>query len=153
MTHTCHRGEIENLLYTYAEAIDAGDYDAVGALFAHGAICMADGSPIAVGAQAVTALYEATTRKYDDGTPRSHHVTTNLLIEIADDESSAVCRSRFTVFQQTPQLPLQPIIAGAYTDSFERVDGVWRFVERRMRPALYGDLSKHLLIESMQNPD
>ena len=147
-----HRGAIENLLYTYAESIDAGDYEAIGALFAHGAITDAEGNPIAVGAQAVTALYTATTRKYEAGTPRSHHVTTNLLIEIADDENSAVCRSRFTVFQQTPELPLQPIIAGAYTDSFERVDGTWRFVERRMRPTLYGDLSKHLLIETMQNP-
>ena len=148
-----HRGAIENLLYSYAEAIDAGDYEAIGALFAHGAIADADGNPMVVGAQAVTALYEATTRKYEDGTPRSHHVTTNLLIEIADDENSAVCRSRFTVFQQTDELPLQPIIAGSYTDSFERVDGVWRFVERRMRPTLYGDLSKHLLIETMQKPD
>lgn len=150
---TDHRGAIENLLYTYAEAIDAGDYDAIGALFAHGCIADADGRPMAVGAQAVTALYEATTRKYDDGTPRSHHVTTNPLIEIADDERTAVCRSRFTVFQQTPELPLQPIIAGSYTDTFENVDGSWRFAERRMRPTLYGDLSKHLLIESMQSPD
>lgn len=150
---TDHRGAIENLLYTYAESIDAGDYEAIGALFAHGAITDAEGNPIAVGAQAVTALYNATTRKYEDGTPRSHHVTSNLLIEIADDENSAVCRSRFTVFQQTSELPLQPIIAGSYTDSFERVDGTWRFVERRMRPTLYGDLSKHLLIETMQSPN
>ena len=148
-----HCGAIENLLYTYAESIDAGDYEAIGALFAHGAITDAEGTPIAVGAQAVTRLYTATTRKYEDGTPRSHHVTSNLLIEIADDENSAVCRSRFTVFQQTDELPLQPIIAGSYTDSFERVDGTWRFVERRMRPTLYGDLSKHLLIEAMQTPD
>lgn len=150
---TDHRGAIENLLYTYAESIDAGDYEAIGTLFAHGAITDAEGNPIAVGAQAVTALYNATTRKYEDGTPRSHHVTSNLLIEIADDENSAVCRSRFTVFQQTSELPLQPIIAGSYTDSFERVDGTWRFVERRMRPTLYGDLSKHLLIETMQSPN
>lgn len=150
---TDHRGAIENLLYTYAESIDAGDYEAIGALFAHGAITDAEGNPIAVGAQSVTALYNATTRKYEDGTPHTHHVTTNLLIEIADDENSAVCRSRFTVFQQTDELPLQPIIAGSYTDSFERVDGTWRFVERRMRPTLYGDLSKHLLIEAMQKPD
>ncbi|MEY4130480.1 MAG: hypothetical protein RLZZ31_604 [Actinomycetota bacterium] len=146
------RDAIENLLYTYAEAIDAGDYDAIGALFAHGAITDADGNPIAVGAQAVTSLYQATTRKYEDGTPRTHHVTTNPLIELADSQLSAVCRSRFTVFQQTDVLPLQPIIAGSYTDTFECVDGNWRFVERRMRPTLYGDLSQHLLIESMQKP-
>ena len=74
---TDHRGAIENLLYTYAEAIDAGDYEAIGALFAHGAIADADGTPMVIGAQAVTAMYVEGTRKYEDGTPRSHHVTTN----------------------------------------------------------------------------
>jgi hypothetical protein len=57
------------------------------------------------------------------------------------------------VFQQTEELPLQPIIAGSYTDTFEQVDGTWRFVERRMRPTLYGDLSKHLLIDVTPNQD
>ena len=150
---TDHRGAIENLLYTYAEAIDAGDYEAIGALFAHGAIADADGTPMVIGAQAVTAMYVEGTRKYEDGTPRSHHVTTNPLIEIADDEKTAICRSRFTVFQQTDEIPLQPIITGSYTDAFEQVDGKWRFVERRMRPPLYGDLSKHLLMDIVPPKD
>ena len=146
------RGAIENLLYSYANAIDDGDYEAIGALFEHAAIALEDGTPIATGAAAVTALYSATTRKYEDGTPRTHHVTTNPLIEVAADGSTAVCRSRFTVFQQTELVNLQPIIAGRYTDTFTCVDGTWRFTERRMRPTLYGDLSQHLLIEDMQNP-
>ena len=146
------RGAIENLLYRYADAIDAGDYGAIGQLFARGVITDEHGRPIAAGVEAVTKLYAATTRKYDDGTPRTHHVTTNPLIEFDDDDLSAVCRSRFTVFQQTDLLTLQPIIAGHYTDSFECVDGAWHFTERRMRPTLYGDLSQHLLIEDMQTP-
>jgi len=146
------RGAIENLLYSYANAIDAGDYEAIGALFEHAAIALEDGTAIATGATAVTALYTATTRKYEDGTPRTHHVTTNPLIEVAANGTTAVCRSRFTVFQQTELVNLQPIIAGQYTDSFECVDSVWRFTERRMRPTLYGDLSQHLLIEDMQKP-
>ena len=32
------RGAIENLLYRYADAIDAGDYGAIGQLFARGVI-------------------------------------------------------------------------------------------------------------------
>ena len=146
------RGAIENLLYSYANAIDAGDYEAIGALFEHATIALEDGTPIATGAAAVTALYTATTRKYDDGTPRTHHVTTNPLIELATDGSTAVCRSRFTVFQQTDLVNLQPIIAGQYTDTFSCIDGTWRFTERRMLPTLYGDLSQHLLIEDMQTP-
>ncbi len=146
------RDAIENLLYSYADAIDGGDYEAIGALFEHASIALEDGTPIATGAAAVTALYTATTRKYDDGTPRTHHVTTNPRIELSGDGGTAVCRSRFTVFQQTEQVALQPIIAGQYTDTFTLVDGTWRFTERRMRPTLYGDLSQHLLIEDMQTP-
>jgi len=38
--------QIEDLLYTYAERIDAGDLDGVAALFEHGRICaMEDGPP------------------------------------------------------------------------------------------------------------
>ncbi len=77
---------------------------------------------------------------------------TNPLVTAAPDGRTAACRSRFTVLQQTDVLGLQPIIAGDYHDSFEVADGTWRFTERRMRPALYGDLSQHLLIESMQKP-
>jgi ketosteroid isomerase-like protein len=146
------RGAIENLLYSYANAIDAGDFEAIGELFAHAVIALEDGTPYARGAAEVTAMYNSSTRKYDDGTPRTHHVTTNPLIELDADGTTAVCRSRFTVFQQTDLVNLQPIIAGHYTDTFSCVDGSWRFTERRMRPTLYGDLSQHLLIEDMQKP-
>lgn len=141
------RGDIENLLYRYAELIDAGDYEGIGELFAHGSISAEDGTPMATGAEAVAGLYGATTRKYPDGTPKSQHVLTNPIIEFSDDGLRATCRARFTVLQQTDELALQPIIAGGYVDSFEKVDGRWRYVEKRMGPRLYGDLSKHLLID------
>jgi 3-phenylpropionate/cinnamic acid dioxygenase small subunit len=147
---TDHRGAIENLLYSYANAIDDGDYEAIGALFAHARIADADGNAIAEGKDAVIALYNLTTRKHADGTPLTHHVTTNLLIDIAEDEETATCQARFTVFQKTDVLPLQPIIAGRYADSFECVGGKWRFTERRMRPTLYGDLTQHLPEEFRQ---
>ena len=51
------------------------------------------------------------------------------------------------MLQQTDELALQPIIAGAYVDSFEKVDGAWRYVEKRMGTRLFGDLSQHLLID------
>jgi 3-phenylpropionate/cinnamic acid dioxygenase small subunit len=145
-----HRGAIENLLYSYANAIDDGDYEAIGALFARASLADADGNALVTGSEAVTGMYNYTTFRYDDGTPRTHHVTTNLLIEIADDELTATCQSRFTVFQKTESLPLQPIIAGRYADSFARTDGEWHFTERRMRPTLYGDLTQHLPAEFHQ---
>jgi 3-phenylpropionate/cinnamic acid dioxygenase small subunit len=140
------RGSIENLLYRYAELIDAGDYEGIGELFAHGSITDEQGNPMATGAEAVAQLYHTTTRKYPDGTPKTQHILTNALVEFLDD-GTAECRSRFTVLQQTDVLPLQPIISGAYVDHFENVDGAWRYTEKRMVMRLFGDLSQHLLIE------
>jgi 3-phenylpropionate/cinnamic acid dioxygenase small subunit len=144
---------IEALLFRYAAAIDAGDLDAVGALFAEGVVATDDGTVIAEGAEGVRRLYEATTRLHEDGTPRTAHLTTNTSIDVDDDAGLADARSRFVVLQAVPPegddpgLALQPIIAGRYHDRFVRVDGEWRFAERRMRPELFGDLARHLLLD------
>src|SRR3954447_21584574 len=131
------RGSIENLLYRYAELIDAGDYEGIGDLFAHASIADERGTPMATGAEAIATLYHTTTRKYDDGTPKTQHILTNPLVEFSDDGLTATCRARFTVLQQTDVLPLQAIISGAYVDSFENVDGTWRYTEKRMCMRLF----------------
>ena len=81
---------------------------------------------------------------YDDGTPRTKHVTTNLAIEVNEEAGTAVSRAYFTVLQALPDLALQPIASGRYLDHFERCDGEWRFVERRVRTDLVADVSRHL---------
>jgi uncharacterized protein (TIGR02246 family) len=139
------RDEIEALIFEYARRIDDGDFDGVGELFAHGAVTMPDGTVLAEGSDAVAALYAATTRRYPEGTPRSHHVTTNVVVRAEGDEASA--QSYFTVFQATDGVPLQPIVTGRYQDRFQRVDGAWRFARRGMEVRLVGDVSQHLLIE------
>jgi hypothetical protein len=48
------------------------------------------------------------------------------------------------VYQATPQLPLQCVIAGRYHDVLEKVDGAWRFRDRYIIGDLLGDLSQHL---------
>ena len=50
----------------------------------------------------------------------------------------------FTVYQATPELPLQCVIAGRYHDTFEKVDGRWRFCDRLIIGDLVGDLTQHL---------
>ena len=139
--------EIENLLYRYAERIDAGDFAGVADLFAHGEITVEGSDASTRGREAVQRLYETTTRRYEeDGTPRTRHVVTNAIVEV-DAAGHATCRSCFTVLQQTPKLPLQPIITGRYHDRFERVDGGWRFASRRMILDQFGDLSQHLMVD------
>jgi ketosteroid isomerase-like protein len=136
---------ITNLLYRYAELIDAGDYEGIGEHLAH-AVVTADGAEGETsGAEAIAAMYHATTRKYDDGTPLTKHVITNPIVEVAGE--TATCRSYYTVLQKAGDAPLRPIITGRYRDEFEKVDGEWRFSRRHMGIDQIGDLSLHLLIE------
>jgi len=139
---------VANLVYTYAERIDLGDFDGVADLFTH-AVITVEGSDIRnEGREAARAMYVDWTRRYeDDGTPKTKHVTTNLILDVDEDAGRATCRSYFTVMQRTPVLALQPIIAGRYHDTFERVDGEWRFTHRHMISDLFGDLSQHLFID------
>jgi 3-phenylpropionate/cinnamic acid dioxygenase small subunit len=139
---------IENLLYLYAERIDAGDLEGVADLFAHGRIQASQGAGSLrtfAGRDAVLALYRASMRLYEDGTPRTRHVTTNALIEVEPGGARASSRSDFTVFQQVGDGPLQPIVCGRYADTFQRIDGRWWFDTRLMQVDLVGDLSRHLL--------
>ena len=136
--------QIESLLYTYAERIDLGDLDGVGALFTNGQVVAAIDTPPFVGRDGVRAMFEAAVQIYGDGTPRTKHVTTNAIIDVDDAVGVGSSRSYYTVFQQTDALALQPIIAGRYHDTFRRVDGEWWFDVRIMMVDLVGDLSHHL---------
>ncbi len=145
-----HAREIENLLYSYAERIDAGDLEGVAELFAHGRnIASAQATPEQAieGRDRVLALYRASMRIYDDGSPHTKHVTTNAIIEVEPGAAAASARSYYTVFQRVEDLPLQPIICGRYRDTFRRIDGRWWFDARTIIVDLAGDLSHHLLFE------
>jgi hypothetical protein len=143
---------IENLIYTYAERLDSGDLEGVARLFAHARFYGPDDSLVATGEEEFLALNRKAARIYPEtGTPLTKHVTTNVIIELGESAASATARSYFTVFQSTPELPLQPIIAGRYRDAFECVDGGWRFSRRQTIPEFFGDLSKHLLIDLSGN--
>lgn len=139
---------VPNLIALYAEAIDDGDFDRLADLLADAAVTT-EGTDVEVrGRDAVLALYTTWTRRYeDDGTPKTKHVTTNLILDIDEDAGTASARSYFTVLQATPDLPLQPIITGRYRDTFTRTpDGTWGFATRHMVTEHTGDLSHHLLM-------
>ena len=139
--------EITNLIYTYAELLDAGDLDAVAGLFAHGRICGVENGPpetVFDGAAGVRKLYEMATRIYDDGTPKTKHNTSNVQLEIDEAGGTARSTSYYCVTQATPELPLQVIVTGHYKDTFHRLDGVWRFDSRTMFVDQVGDVSHHL---------
>ena len=133
---------IECVIATYAQLVDDGDFAAVGGLLSDATFAGSAG--LVTGRDAIEKMLRDNVIVYDDGTPRTKHVTTNLAIEVDEDEGTAVSRSYFTVLQALPDLALQPIVSGRYLDRFERRDGLWRFVERRVQTDLVGDLSRHL---------
>jgi 3-phenylpropionate/cinnamic acid dioxygenase small subunit len=133
---------IENLIATYAELVDAGDFARVGILLADATFTSAAGS--VSGRDAIEKMLRDSLIVYDDGTPRTKHITTNVAIEVDEEAGTAISRSYFTALQALPDLVLQPIVSGRYQDRFARRDGQWRFVERRVRTDLIGDVSRHL---------
>jgi 3-phenylpropionate/cinnamic acid dioxygenase small subunit len=132
---------ITELLYRYAELIDAGDFDGVGTLLGRGSFMGVTGAP------AIAELFASTTKRFPDsgGTPRTRHLVLNPIITLAGDTASA--RSTFCVVQQTSTVPLQPIVVGRYADTFAREDGEWFFTERAVVIEMLGDVSDHLMID------
>ena len=139
--------EITNLIYTYAERLDAGDLDAVAGIFAHGRICGVENGPpetVFEGSAGVRKLYNMATKIYEDGTPKTKHNTSNVQLHINEAEGTARSTSYYSVTQATPDLPLQVIVTGHYKDTFHRLDGVWWFDSRIMFVDQVGDVSQHL---------
>ncbi len=139
--------QITNLIYSYAELLDAGNLDGVAELFANGRICGAeDGPPETVfsGAAGVRRMYEMATRIYDDGTPKTKHHTSNVQLHVDEAHGTAHSTSYYLVTQATTDLPLQVIVTGHYRDTFHRIDGVWWFDTRIMYVDQMGDVRHHL---------
>ncbi len=144
---------IQNMLNRYSEAVDTGAFDKVGEMFQHADVYFPgeDEPSVKAGTGDFGAHLRKWTRVYPEtGNPRTRHLCTNLIIEF-DDDTHARCRSYFVVFQGTDDLPLQPIITGGYHDRLDKVDGEWRFVERRELVGQTGNLSAHLL-QSFDGP-
>jgi 3-phenylpropionate/cinnamic acid dioxygenase small subunit len=138
---------ITTLLYRYAELMDAADFDAVAELFADAVLTNEGVDGEITGGEAISGLYRRTNRVHDDGTLRTRHVTSNIIVDIDEDAGTATARSVFVVFQQTPKVPLQPIVSGSYRDRFARMAGEWRFSHRHIVVDLVGDVSDHLTFD------
>jgi 3-phenylpropionate/cinnamic acid dioxygenase small subunit len=135
---------VTELLYRYAELIDAGDFDGVGALLGRGNFMGVSG------ADKIAKLFATTTRRFPDfdNTPRTRHLVLNPIVDVDGDTASS--RSTFCVIQQTETVALQPIVVGRYADTFARDGSDWHFTERTVDIQMIGDVSDHLLIDPKQ---
>ena len=136
---------ITELLYRYAELIDAGDFDGVGELLARSRF----GGPTSgsvEGRNMIANTFARTTRRFPDhgNTPRTRHLVLNPIVELEGDTARA--RSTFCVVQQTDTVLLQPIVVGRYADTFARDDAGWYFTERVVDVQMVGNVSDHLNI-------
>jgi 3-phenylpropionate/cinnamic acid dioxygenase small subunit len=138
---------ITELLYRYAELIDAGDFDGVGALLSR-ATFGGTGPQGVSGAENIAKLFAATTRRYPDhgNTPRTRHLVLNPIVELHGD-GTAASRSTFCVLQDTAAVPIQPIVVGRYFDTFGRDESGWHFTERKVEIQMLGNVSDHLMVD------
>ena len=134
--------QIQNLVYTYCWHIDHGDFDAMARMFAHAEVVLPAGT-YHCDPEGLAAVFRDFVQIYSDGTPRTRHVTTNLILE-PEGPAAASGNSAVTVFQQTEQFALQPIIGTRNFDRYAKVDRQWRFAYRRIEMDLFGDLSAHM---------
>lgn len=139
-----HDAQITKLVFEYSERIDTGDLAGVADLLAEAGFGRGTGD-LVYGRDRIQALFERTVHIYEDGTPRTKHLVTNLVVEVDEPAGTASARSYWTVVQALPDRGLGPILSGGYRDRFALRDGVWRFTERRIVTHLVGDTRHHLL--------
>ena len=143
----CDERAIERILFRYARCVDSADWDGLGELFRYGQVLTAGTDGAATGSDAVSDVWRTVNRVYPDGTLRTRHLLTNIIVDVSADSDSANADAYFVVFQATPELPLQPIVGGRYEDTFQKVDGVWWFKQMKIHVDLVGDLGSHLVFD------
>jgi hypothetical protein len=142
------REEIEHLMCEYSERIDTGNLDGVADLLTEAGFGT-ESDPLLRGRELILRVYRKTVRIYEDGTPRTKHLLTNVDVEVDEDAGIASAKSYWTVLQAVSGR-IFPILSGRYRDRFERRDGEWIFTERRIITDLFGDMSNHMLAGSEQ---
>ncbi|MGW0789458.1 nuclear transport factor 2 family protein [Streptomyces sp. NPDC002911] len=135
--------QIENLIARYSHLVDEGDFAEFGALFETAEFV--SGEVSLRGGKAIEDLISSMLVVHDDGTLRTRHITTNILIEVNEDDDSAEARSYYNILQAVPGLlPLQMVAGGRYRDRFERREGTWTFARREVTIDFTGDTRYHL---------
>src|SRR6478736_2913286 len=99
-----HR-QIERLIHLYPYHLDAGHFDTMGELFADAVVYVGTEEVARRNPAAVSALWSRFVRIYPNGTPRTHHIATNLLID-PDGPDRARAHSYILVVQDAPGHPL-----------------------------------------------
>jgi hypothetical protein len=148
------RLQIERLICSYADLLDAGHVEQVANLFERGKICIDGIDAVHHGSKAILDMFVKFTLFYDKdlqianptivrARPWTKHLSSNLNFELLNG-AEAILWSCFTVMQGLPGKKISPIVVGRYRDTFNCDNGEWYFVERMEYIDLVGDVSHHL---------
>jgi hypothetical protein len=133
-------GEITALVHSYALLLDGGDMDAVTALFEHATWRSEPNGQVLRGVAQIRPVYEQL--KTHEGGPRTKHLLTNLTVDVEAGASTASAHCYWTALQNIEaRQPIEIIVSGQYTDTFEKIDGVWHFADRLIPADLTGNAS------------
>ena len=140
--------DIQNLVYRYCWHLDHGDFTAMAQLFSKAKVTLPAGV-FDCDPAGLEGIFRDYVQVYPDRTPRTRHVTTNLILDV-EGPGEVSANSSVTVFQQTDKLPLQPVIGSRNFDRFIKTDDEWHFSSRRIEIDLLGNLSSHMKVPIQQ---
>ena len=124
------REEIRELIFEYGRTLDRRDFVAFSNLFAEATGTWDGGMGVATGRDAIFELMDSTIGHAPEPVePRSHHVMTNIRIEVDGDEATATTKWIFVVPSASGEPRWQ--FLGHYDDEFVRQDGKWYFLRRK----------------------
>ena len=137
------KDEIMSLLNRYCYTVDTGNLEGFIELYEN-AEWYVEGSEPNRGGKEIMDNVISNIILYEDGTPKTRHITANVELDIDEQAGTASGQRYITVMQQTDSFPLQPIFSGHYFDEFVKEDGTWRFAKTVIRHPLVGDMSVHM---------
>jgi hypothetical protein len=129
----------------YADLVDEGKFDQVADLLGDCTIDISGEGGSLSGRDRIYQMFASRYRIYSDGTPRTSHHITNVVVDVGDSCTSATSRCRYVVFQVTTPMNLAVIAAGRFHDYFALTTRGWRLTHRDIFRDLVGDLSGHVI--------
>ena len=121
---------IQQVLYHYAYALDARDYDALDEVFSKDAKLHTSGGTLMSPAQYKT-MCETELAKLD----ATHHMVTNTSVTVDGDRANSRAYFQAQHVKESLAPDSQLLMAGWVDDEFERRAEGWRIVERRWHSA------------------
>ena len=112
---------IERMIVDYAALNDAGDWDAVAAMYVPEGRMSRPSAPdnFIEGREAILAAFKARPAR------ASRHIVANIRVAVTSTDATA--SSQILLFTAADQPPL----VGTYADRLTLTDDGWRFIERR----------------------